>query len=78
MKKDKKFTNDLNRLSDTCWICEGWQQIEFTFPSNILSNTNFRLYLHIDFLNYEPIITEKDKFQAQYNVTLMCPPATNL
>ena len=53
-------------LKDTCWICDGWQEQEFTFPGDAEP-----LFVHLQFENFKPVYIPK---KNNSRIQLMVPP----
>lgn len=53
---------------DVCWICQGWQEIEFrnSRPSNCSES-----FVHLDFENYAPV--KMQPLADEFRTVRMCP-----
>lgn len=60
-------------LNNCCWICEGWLEIEFTYPDPVAeSEPLFILFKHE---NYEPVyMVPQEDDPSKRSVKIMVPP----
>lgn len=61
------------RAKNSCWICEGWREIKFSYkPINQEEAANYKVKLHLSFEEYKPtdMLLNQDVF-VNYR---MCPP----
>ena len=57
------------RPCSNCWLCEQWNEVEFTWTSE----GEDPLYLHLGFEDFEGDLMEKQKDKT-YKLVRMCPP----
>jgi len=63
-------------VTDNCWICDGWQEIEFAVGEGC--NEAFSgepAFLHLDFEDFKPTNMERDPADpTRFVLRRMCPP----
>lgn len=58
---------------DSCWICEGWQEVKFTWtPGKSGGMDSDPIFIHLSFEGYRPVLMTK--LQGEYYLYRMCPP----
>ncbi|KAL4479131.1 hypothetical protein ABPG72_008961 [Tetrahymena utriculariae] len=71
-----KLQNFNCNVTDNCWICDGWQEIEFSISEG--SSDVFQsepAFLHLDFEDFQPMYMDPDpENPARYILRRMCPP----
>ncbi|CAK65071.1 unnamed protein product (macronuclear) [Paramecium tetraurelia] len=71
-KLNKQNFNEINRL-DTCWICEGWQEIKFEWTAHKSGSLyNEPIFIHFDFEEYRPLLMTF--LNNEFFYVKMCPP----
>ncbi|CAD8166448.1 unnamed protein product [Paramecium pentaurelia] len=75
IRSTKSNFQKVNQLSkqDTCWICEGWQEIRFewnAYKSGSLYNEP--IFIHFDFEEYRPFLMTH--LNNEFFFVKMCPP----
>ncbi|CAD8117348.1 unnamed protein product [Paramecium sonneborni] len=71
-KLNVQKVNQMGKL-DTCWICEGWQEIKFewnAYKSGSLYNEP--IFIHFDFEDYKPLLMTH--LNHEFFLVKMCPP----
>ncbi|CAD8122767.1 unnamed protein product [Paramecium sonneborni] len=67
IKNKRKFNKD------SCWICEGWEEVKFTWsPGKSGGMNNDPIFLHVNFDGYRPVLMSP--YQGEYHLYRMCPP----
>ncbi|EAS06063.2 hypothetical protein TTHERM_00853020 (macronuclear) [Tetrahymena thermophila SB210] len=71
-----KLQNFNCNVTDNCWICDGWQEIEFQISEG--SSDVFQsepAFLHLDFEDFQPMYMDRDpENPTRYFLRRMCPP----
>ncbi|KAL4432714.1 hypothetical protein ABPG74_011535 [Tetrahymena malaccensis] len=71
-----KLQNFNCNVTDNCWICDGWQEIEFFISEG--SSDVFQsepAFLHLDFEDFQPMYMDRDPENPnRYFLRRMCPP----
>lgn len=58
---------------DTCWICEGWQEVKFEYvPGRSGQLQSEPLFIHLEVDNYRPILMTK--LESGFIYYRVCPP----
>ncbi|KAL4433323.1 hypothetical protein ABPG74_017427 [Tetrahymena malaccensis] len=73
------ITPQKKKYRDICWVCEGWEYLQFNYDDN--NNTNLKvqsdLFIHFDFDGYKAHKMQKIGSQS-YQFHKMCPPNKNV
>ncbi|CAD8109684.1 unnamed protein product [Paramecium primaurelia] len=71
-KLNVQKVNEINKL-DTCWICEGWQEIKFEWIAHKSGSLyNEPIFIHFDFEDYRPLLMTF--LNNEFFFIKMCPP----
>ncbi|CAD8112195.1 unnamed protein product [Paramecium sonneborni] len=71
-KLNVQKVNEINKL-DTCWICEGWQEIKFEWTAHKSGSLyNEPIFIHFDFEDYRPLLMTF--LNNEFFFIKMCPP----
>ncbi|CAD8208269.1 unnamed protein product [Paramecium pentaurelia] len=71
--KPVKQNQQYEKNRDSCWICEGWEEVKFTWsPGKSGGMNNDPIFLHVNFDGYRPVLMSPH--QGEYHLYRMCPP----
>ncbi|CAD8064944.1 unnamed protein product [Paramecium sonneborni] len=71
--KPIKQNYDRDSELDSCWICDGWQEVKFTWtPGKSGGMNNDPIFVHLNFENYKPVLMTLHN--GEYYTYRMCPP----
>ncbi|CAD8120300.1 unnamed protein product [Paramecium sonneborni] len=71
--KPVKQNQQFDKQRDSCWICEGWEEVKFTWsPGKSGGMNNDPIFLHVNFDGYRPVLM--NPHQGEYHLYRMCPP----
>ncbi|CAD8069790.1 unnamed protein product [Paramecium sonneborni] len=71
--KPIKQNYDKDGELDACWICDGWQEVKFTWtPGKSGGMNNDPIFVHLNFESYKPILMTLHN--GEYSAYRMCPP----